>query len=95
MLIVLAFVDGSRNFGFSNPVFPDLGGGPGGLRKVREVDGKYVLQISSKPDLMLPSYTSDVLSKKHIKFDQCLDLLIFSERYRGNNVEKQRQTTKK
>ncbi len=52
----------SNNFGLRHVGFPEVLGGPGGFRKVREAGRTNFMQISSKTDLMVPSY--DQTTKK-------------------------------
>ena len=45
-----------KNSGLLNVGFAEVFGGPGGFRKVREAGSKNFLLVSSKSDLMVPSY---------------------------------------
>ena len=55
ILIVVGIVwGGSKRFGLSNVGFPQVFGGPGGFRKVREAGRKNFLLFSSGSDFMVP-----------------------------------------
>ena len=56
MEIVINVFGCSNVFGAEHFGFPESFGGPGRFRKVRETDRLNFLQISSKCDMMMPSY---------------------------------------
>ena len=62
-LIVVRFLRGLQKILVSNIFgFPEVSGGPGGFVQLREANRHNFLLLSSKSDLMLPSY--DQLSQQ-------------------------------